>query len=156
MLRKVQRNKQILGEAALAGMFFPQHFLNNDAGVTAGKSVRLEAVTPNDAMRPIALVGVRSLGATLPYFTIVFGSFMRFDSATDMGCGLPYDIPSGGPGDDTLTVQKNQHSVTILDVIGGVICQAGQGGTTITVVNVEHITLIDDDGLTPICQYDAP
>ena len=26
----------------------------------------------------------------------------------------------------------------------------------ITVVNVEHITVIGDDGLTPICQYDAP
>lgn len=31
--------------------------------------------------------------------TIVFGLFRRSDDAADMGCGVPCDILSGGPGD---------------------------------------------------------
>ena len=61
----------------------------------------------------------------------------------------------GGPGDDKLTVIKNQKNVTILNDTGTIICKSGDGGTTITVINVEHITLNGDDG-NPICQYDAP
>jgi hypothetical protein len=61
----------------------------------------------------------------------------------------------GGPGEDTLTVNKNQKSFKILDGVGQVICQSGVGGTAITVVNVEHISAIGDQGET-ICQYDAP
>ena len=61
----------------------------------------------------------------------------------------------GGPGDDRLTVNKNQQNVTILSDTGTIICKSGDGGTTITVVNVEHITLNGDAG-NPICQYDAP
>lgn len=61
----------------------------------------------------------------------------------------------GGPGDDKLTVNKNQQNVSILSDTGTIICKSGDGGTTITVINVEHITLNGDDG-KPICQYDAP
>jgi hypothetical protein len=61
----------------------------------------------------------------------------------------------GGPGDDRLTVQKNQQNVIILSDTGTTICKSGDGGTTITVINVEHITLNGDDG-NPICQYDVP
>jgi hypothetical protein len=48
--------------------------------------------------------------AILPSITIVFGSFMKFDNTTDMGCGFPYDIPPGGPGDGTLTVAPRHHT----------------------------------------------
>jgi Ca2+-binding RTX toxin-like protein len=74
---------------------------------------------------------------------------------------LTYDVTTGndkvtidaGQGDDSLTINKKGQSFTLVDNIGSVICQAGIGGTTITVVNVEHITVIGDDGLTPICQW---
>ena len=62
----------------------------------------------------------------------------------------------GGPGDDRLTVNKNQQNLTILSDTGTIICKSGDGGTMITVVNVEHITVIGDDGLTTICKWDAP
>ena len=61
----------------------------------------------------------------------------------------------GGPGDDKLTVNKNSQNVTILSETSTIICKSGDGGSTITVLNVEHITLNGDDG-NPICQYDAP
>ena len=61
----------------------------------------------------------------------------------------------GGPSDDKVTVNKNQKNVTILSDTGTIICKSGDGGTTITVINVEHITLNGDDG-KPICQYDVP
>jgi hypothetical protein len=61
----------------------------------------------------------------------------------------------GGPGDDTLTVNKAGESFTLVDGGGSVICQAGVGGRTITVVNVEHIIVIGDQGET-ICQWDVP
>ena len=74
---------------------------------------------------------------------------------------IRYDLTAGndkvnidaGQGDDTLTINKNHQNFTLVDNIGSIICQAGVGGTTITVVNVEHITVIGDDGLTPICQW---
>jgi Ca2+-binding RTX toxin-like protein len=69
--------------------------------------------------------------------------------------GLDLVHVEGGPGDDKLTVIKNQQDVTILGGTGTIICKSGNGGTTITVVNVEHITLVGDAG-TPICQWDAP
>jgi hypothetical protein len=58
---------------------------------------------------------------------------------------------NSGQSDDILTINKRGNSFTLVDNTGSVICQAGSGGTTITVVNVEHITVIGDDGLTPIC-----
>ena len=61
----------------------------------------------------------------------------------------------GGPGDDTDSEQSGQ-SFAVFDGGGAIMCQAGVGGTTITVVNVEHITVIGDDGLTTICKWDAP
>jgi hypothetical protein len=61
----------------------------------------------------------------------------------------------GGPGDDKLTVNKNSQNVTIISETSTIICKSGDGGSTITVLNVEHIILNGDDG-NPICQYDAP
>ena len=59
---------------------------------------------------------------------------------------------NGGQGDDTLLINKMGQNFTLVDNVGSVICQAGSGGPTITVVNVEHITVIGDSGL-PICQW---
>jgi hypothetical protein len=53
---------------------------------------------------------------------------------------------NAGPGDDTLTINKKGQNFTLVDDSGSVICQAGAGGTTITMVHVEHITVIGDDG----------
>ena len=72
-----------------------------------------------------------------------------------MTAGTDLFTINAGKGDDKLTVNKNQQNVTILSETGTIICKSGSGGTTITVVNVEHITLNGDDG-NPICQYDAP
>jgi len=61
----------------------------------------------------------------------------------------------GGPGDDTLTINKNQKNFTLFDNSGNVIFKSGDGGSTITVTNIEHIKVIGDNG-TIIFQWDAP
>jgi hypothetical protein len=60
----------------------------------------------------------------------------------------------GGPGNDTLTILRNAQAVQIF--VGSTeICGPGvAGGTVITVVSVEHITLIGEQGF--VCQWDAP
>ena len=63
-----------------------------------------------------------------------------------------YDVTAGadavtinaGQGDDTLTINKNQQNFTLVDNNGNVIFKSGDGGSTITVTNTEHITVIGD------------
>jgi Ca2+-binding RTX toxin-like protein len=53
----------------------------------------------------------------------------------------------GGDGNDTLIVNHNGQPFLIRDTAGNVIYQFGSGGTTtITVANVEHITVKDSNG----------
>jgi len=60
------------------------------------------------------------------------------------GTGTDTTSIDGGAGDDMLTVRQNGLPVLIQDDNGHVIYQSG--GTTITVVNVEHITVNDANG----------
>jgi hypothetical protein len=80
------------------------------------------------------------------------------DDTITYTCTVGQDVVhiDGGPGNDTLTIKKNQQALKVIDSNGKDICPpAGTGGTTITVVKVEHITLLGDYG-TPICQVDTP
>jgi hypothetical protein len=58
----------------------------------------------------------------------------------------------GGTGTDTLIVRQNKNAVLIQDNNSNVICHFGVGGATITVVNVEKIT-VNDTGGNPICTW---
>ncbi len=72
----------------------------------------------------------------------------------EMGPGDDAVFIDGGPGNDTLTIKANGQSFTIISG-GQIIYQWGVGGTTVTVVNVEQITVIGDNGET-IWQKNAP
>jgi hypothetical protein len=69
--------------------------------------------------------------------------------------GLDKVTIDASQGDDTLTINKNQKNFTLFDNNGNVIFKPGDGGSTITVTNTEHIKVIGDDG-TIIFQWDAP
>ena len=62
---------------------------------------------------------------------------------------------NAGQGDDTLTINKNQQNFTLVDNNGNVVFKSGDGGSTITITNTEHIKVIGDDG-TIIFQWDVP
>ena len=85
----------------------------------------------------------------------IYGGQSKDTIRYDLTAGTDTVTIDAGQGDDRLTVNKNQQNVTILSDTGTIICKSGDGGTTITVINVEHITLNGDNG-KPICQYDAP
>ena len=63
---------------------------------------------------------------------------------------------NGGSGYDTLTINKNRQNFTLKDYAGNVLFTTGSGGSTITVSNVEHITVIGDDGSTSIFTLSYP
>ena len=52
----------------------------------------------------------------------------------------------GGAGYNTLTINKNDQNFTLQDYQGRVLFQTGPGGTTITVANLQLITVLDDAG----------
>jgi Ca2+-binding RTX toxin-like protein len=54
----------------------------------------------------------------------------------------------GGDGTDSLSIKQNGNSLRIQDGSEKVIYLTGTGGTTITVVNVENITVLDEGGNT--------
>jgi hypothetical protein len=58
----------------------------------------------------------------------------------------------GGGGYNILTTGKNQKSFTLRDYQGRVLFQSGPGGSTITVANLQRITVIGDAG-EPIYTY---
>ena len=60
----------------------------------------------------------------------------------------------GGEGYNTLTIWKNAQNFTLQDYQGRVLFQTGAGGTTITVTNLQQITVIGDAG-RPIYTYNA-
>ena len=68
----------------------------------------------------------------------------------DVGPGTNSASIDGGDGNDTLIVNHNGLPFLIRDTAGNLIYQFGDGGTTtITVANVEHITVKDPYG-TPV------
>ena len=60
----------------------------------------------------------------------------------------------GGSDYNTLTIKKNQQKFTLQDYQGKVLFQSGFGGSTITVANLQRITVLDDVG-KPIYTYNA-
>ena len=58
----------------------------------------------------------------------------------------------GGGGYNTLTINKNEQNFTLQDYQGRVLFQTGTGGSTITVANLQRITVIGDAG-KPIYTY---
>jgi hypothetical protein len=79
--------------------------------------------------------------------TVIIDAGPGDDTITyDVDYGTDNVSIEGGEGTDTLTVNQNGQPVLIQDGSGNVIYQTGSGGITITVVNVEHIAILDKDG----------
>jgi Ca2+-binding RTX toxin-like protein len=53
---------------------------------------------------------------------------------------------NGAQGDDNLTINKMGQKITLVDNNGKVIFKSGDGGSTITITNIEHIKVIGDNG----------
>jgi len=68
----------------------------------------------------------------------------------ETGTGNDYIYQEGGAGNDTLIVNQNGQPALIQATTGNVIYPFGNGGTTITVTNVEHITVNDHPNGTPV------
>ena len=83
--------------------------------------------------------------------TAIFDGGPGDDTITyDVGPGTNSASIDGGDGNDTLIVNHNGLPFLIRDTAGNLIYQFGDGGTTtITVANVEHITVNDPNG-TPV------
>ena len=72
----------------------------------------------------------------------------------DVGSGNDVATILGGGGYNTLTINKNDQIFTLKDYQGKVLFQSGSGGSTITVANLQRITVLDDAG-KPIYTYNA-
>ncbi len=73
------------------------------------------------------------------------------DSLTyDLSPGNDQASLIGGSGRDTLTIHSNSQSFTLLDTRGNILYQQGTGGSTIVVLGIEDLTVIGDDGITPV------
>ena len=72
----------------------------------------------------------------------------------DVGSGNDVATILGGGGYNTLTINKNHQNFTLKDYQGKVLFQSGSGGSTITVANLQRITVLDDAG-KPIYTYNA-
>jgi uncharacterized repeat protein (TIGR02543 family) len=70
----------------------------------------------------------------------------------EVGAGNDIARIYGGGGDDSLTINKLGQSFTLYDGNGTVLFSIGTGGTDITVIDVQHIKVIGDDGHTVIFQ----
>jgi hypothetical protein len=55
-------------------------------------------------------------------------------------------IMYGGPNNDTLTINKNLQNLVLQDIEDNVLFTTGTVGTTITVSNIQHVTVNGDDG----------
>jgi Ca2+-binding RTX toxin-like protein len=87
--------------------------------------------------------------------TVIIDAGPGDDTITyDVSIGTDTASIDGGDGNDTLIVNNRlggspEVPVLIQDTNGNLIYQFGSGGTTITVANVEHITVNDSNG-TPV------
>ncbi len=72
----------------------------------------------------------------------------------DVGPGNDLATILGGGGYNTLTINKNQQNFTLKSYQGKVLFQSGSGGTTITVANLQYITVLDENG-KPIYTYSS-
>ena len=80
--------------------------------------------------------------------TVIIDAGPGDDTITyDVSIGTDTASIDGGDGNDTLIVNHDGKPFLIRDTAGNVIYQFGSGGTTtITVANVEHITVNDANG----------
>ena len=72
----------------------------------------------------------------------------------DLTAGNDLVTIMGGGGYNALTINKNLQNLTLQDSRGRVLFQTGVGGSTITVTNLQRITVIGDAG-KPIYTYNA-
>ena len=64
----------------------------------------------------------------------------------DVGPGNDLATILGGGGYNTLTINKNDQNFTLKDYQGQLLFQSGSGGTTITVANLQRITVFGEPG----------
>lgn len=69
----------------------------------------------------------------------------------DISGGLDIVFIDGGPGYDTLTVNLRNYNLTIKNEVGTILCQFGTGGTTMTIKDIEQLTILDSSGNPLAC-----
>jgi Ca2+-binding RTX toxin-like protein len=118
-------------------------------GGAGADSIKCDASDGNDSVLTEGGGGDDTIGANGGYGndSVVIDAGPGNDTITyDVSEGTDTATIDGGKGTDTLTVNQNGLPVVIQDNNANVIHQYGIGGTTITVVNVEHISVLDEVG----------
>ena len=64
----------------------------------------------------------------------------------DVGAGNDLATILGGGGYNTLTINRNQQNFIVKDYTGRVLFQSGNGGTIITIANIQYTKVIGDSG----------
>jgi len=84
---------------------------------------------------------------------VMYGGPNNDTMVYDVTGGADMVTINGGAGVDTLTINKNQQNFTLKDIDGNALFSTGAGGTTITISNIQHVTVIGDDSSTIIYQW---
>lgn len=84
----------------------------------------------------------------------IYGGSGTNDITYDVDTGSDVATILGGGRRNTLTIKKNFQNITLQSYQGKVLFQSGSGGTTITVANLNRITVIGEAGKT-IYTYNA-
>jgi len=77
---------------------------------------------------------------------VIYGGYDNDNVTYDVSAGKDNVWIYGGRGEDRLTVNAGLQSFTIYNWWGKIIYKQGEGGTKITVITVEHITVIGPEG----------
>lgn len=70
----------------------------------------------------------------------------------DLSTGGDKASINGGRGTDDLTINAGLQNFTVFDWLGRIIYKQGEGGTRITLISMEHGTILDPDG-KPIFEW---
>jgi uncharacterized repeat protein (TIGR02543 family) len=89
------------------------------------------------------------------YFVAINGGAGNDAVTYEVCTGTDSAFIDGGTGTDTFTVKENGNQFILKDGSGNILYDHGSGGTTITVVNLEQITVKDINGNT-IYSWSAP
>ena len=84
----------------------------------------------------------------------MYGGLGNNSMTYDVSPGSDLATILGGGGYNALTINKNDQNFTLKDYQGRVLFQSGVGGSTITVANLQRITVLDEAG-KPIYTYNA-
>lgn len=95
-------------------------------------------------------------GSTGDDVTMMYGGPANDSMTYTATRGSDTVLINGGSGDDTLTIKKDRQNFTLKDYAGNLLFTTGAGGSAITLSNIEHITVIGDDGVTPIFTLTFP